>query len=109
VITADNVEQLKKVDSNLNKASLAAWVGERDLSSVLSKLRESGIGAAPSLSSTEVYTATMKRAKGAFGKTPTDQFVKAFPYQLNQTPLEIWCDAPKVGEHNLKYNLAGIN
>lgn len=108
IITLDHTSLLTKVDPDLSEASLKKWVRERELSSVLAEMRKAGIGASPSLSSIEVYAATMKRAKGAFSKTPSEQFVKAFPYQLNQSPMEVWCDAPKVGEHNEKYNLANV-
>jgi len=106
MITVDSIDKLNMVPelsepTDLDK--LKEWVKSRSSSEIESLLHPLGIGAATTFNGKDVYEKTKVVKHQAFLKTESGPLVKGFPFQLTKTPLKIWGEAPKVGEHTDKF------
>ncbi len=78
---------------------LAAWLANRPAEVACRTLRPLGIAAHKANTGAEAALEPAIREGWAFARTPADKMVKGFPFQFLKTPLKIYGESPKMGEH----------
>lgn len=78
-------------------AALERWAAPQALAAARRALRGAGAMAEPVCDGTQMF-ARMKPGS-VFARSPAGRLVKGFPFQFSRTPLQVFCDAPALGEH----------
>ena len=78
---------------------LHVWTSKLSADEVVEKSRRAGVVAAKALYGSEMYAHPTIEKEGVFCKRPDGTLVKGFPFQFLKSPMTIWGNAPKVGEH----------
>ncbi len=92
-------EDLSKIEG-LKDATLVEWASQHNADEIEQLLRAQGIGASKCLHGSEMFKHPTVKSNQTFLMSPTKKLVKGFPFQFASTPMSVWSDAPKVGEHN---------
>ena len=106
MVSTNQLADFKKTEGLENARDLKAianWIKIKKSDEVTAILRLAGIGAVMALDGKEVYEKTNIQAKNAFLKTSKGILVKGFPFELVETPMTIWGESPKVGEHTSQF------
>ena len=86
-----------------DRNSLAAWAAAQKASDIENQLRSAGCGAATVLVGSEMYALEDIKRQGVFDHTASGVMVKGFPFQLCNSSMTIWGDAPAVGQHSSRF------
>ena len=86
----------------------AAWAAKHHAEDAISMAFEAGFGAAKAANGSEMAKALADRNAEVFVKGIKSGVVKGFPFQFHNTPMTLYADAPRVGEHNEMHDLPGI-
>lgn len=99
-ISAKDESTLQQLADFNSTSDLSDWASKRSAADIELELRELGIGAATALFGSEMFKHPNIKENQVFIMSPTNKLVKGFPFQLYQSPMTVWGDAPKIGEHN---------
>jgi crotonobetainyl-CoA:carnitine CoA-transferase CaiB-like acyl-CoA transferase len=84
-------------------SDMVAWVNRQPLTAALSALLAHGIPAAPALRGSEVFVHPWVRGGTALAYSPKGLLVKGLLFQFKKVALQIFSEAPRVGEHTREF------
>jgi crotonobetainyl-CoA:carnitine CoA-transferase CaiB-like acyl-CoA transferase len=94
------VANLLKVPAGGNtRAILTSWCKLRPAVSAVESLVKAGVAAYQVLHGEEAFALLQQHKRPVFAQSPSGKTVKGFPYVSKYQPLEIYADAPALGEH----------
>ena len=99
-ISLKDESELYALDGVGSFEELPVWTSKLSAADIESELRNLGIGAATALYGSEMFKHPSVQKNNVFLMSPTKKLVKGFPFQFSNSPMSVWGDAPKVGEHN---------
>jgi crotonobetainyl-CoA:carnitine CoA-transferase CaiB-like acyl-CoA transferase len=79
------------------REALMQWIAARDATACLTALGTAGIAAAPALDGPGVLQLRDRLWGDALLRADDGAFLKGFPFQLAESPLEVRRDAPRIG------------
>ncbi|MHA7900474.1 MAG: CaiB/BaiF CoA-transferase family protein [Henriciella sp.] len=83
--------------------SVAQWAAQRTSREAVSSFISAGGGGAVSRTGIDMVADQTMLNTSVFGTSPNGASVKGFPFQLVDTPMTIFSNSPKVGEHTAKF------
>ena len=88
---------------DLTSEDAAAWAAKRTASEAAAAFEQVGGRAIPvQLGSTLLQDPSLAAAE-VFQRSPSDDLVKGFPFQLRRSPMRVSLDAPTVGRDDALY------
>lgn len=78
---------------------LRDWLATQDTESACRKLRTAGVAAFAANTGSQAAQEPTILTGTAFARTAADAMVKGFPFQFVATPMRIYAESPRMGEH----------
>jgi len=86
-----------------DRNALNAWAADQSVNDIQTLCAELGGAAVLSVKGQDLLKIANSDHTEVFAESPDGTFVKGFPFQLSKTPMTIWANSPKVGEHTSKF------
>ncbi len=96
---AERVASLVVCASDDLSAEIPRWLANLESADAIAKLRASGVAAFKANTGAEAAEEPAIQSGTAFAETGSGAMVKGFPFQFEATPLTIYEESPRMGEH----------
>ncbi len=104
-LTAQNTAIASRVEdlNSIDVADVHKWALERSAEAAVSAFLAAGGGGVVSRGGPGLFKDESLFATHIYQHSPNGALVKGFPFQLIDTPMTVWGNSPKVGEHTEQF------
>ncbi|MEQ9434266.1 CoA transferase [Hyphomonas sp.] len=104
-LSADDSAVAKGIDDldDISIGTVTNWASSRSCADAVGAFISAGGGGAVSRTGIEMFADRSMQETSVFGTSPNGASVKGFPFQLVATPMRIFSNSPRVGEHTAQF------